>query len=260
MTNLTKIVRPGTVAEIGRSGNPVRAGVYCKIEHKAGRLSITGVVGPLGNGDAIGSCGQIDSSLAESLERGEYQPADGWSPELLREFLAIWNDWHLNDMRPHSPEMKAAGWPALAATPMLGYEFTTTREIGEARRQAEAAALAALKAGETFAPRPEQTFAAALPYSLKIWTRADEAEPAPPSGYERAKHIGGHASGSIKAPERKTLGWLRPSDHPDGLLGRKLDPADSVGYGGQWWHESVPESVLARLQSLPDSDRKPAWV
>lgn len=262
MTDFSKTIRPFTMPT--HSGGAVS--VFCKITLKGGRLSITGVEGPKRNGDCYGSCGQIDMHEWQILEL-----APGWTLDMVARFRAIWNEWHLNDMRAYSPEMKAAGWHDLATVPAWGYEFTLTRESLAAKKAAETAAQEALKAGQTFTPTAEQSAAAVMPYSLTIWTRDCEPgehphtmpngfAPEAPAGYERARHIGGHASGNVKAPERKTLGWLKPSEHPDGLLGRKVNPDDSKGYGGQWWREEVPADVLAWLQALPDADRAPAWV
>jgi len=246
-----KIIRPGTIRPVTR-----RASVFCKIEHKAGRLSITGVVGPLPSGNALGSCGQI----LDELKRRDFEPAPAWTRAMVAELGRIWAAWHLNDMRPYSASMKAAGWPELAATPMLGYKFSRTRESYDAAKAAEAAALEALKAGRAFKPSADQTAAAALPLSYTQWERESDPEPAPLPGFERTRHIYGHNAGGIEPAERKTLGWLRPSEHPDGLLGRKLNADDPAGYGGQWWREDVPADLLQWLADLPDADKAPAWV
>lgn len=87
--NLNKTVRIGN----GDCGD-----IFCKIEIHDGKLSITGVEGPMRNGHAKGSCGQI--VMHEwSLET----IAPGWSVELIAAFRAIWNRWHLNDMVAGSP-------------------------------------------------------------------------------------------------------------------------------------------------------------
>ena len=56
--------------------------------------------------------------------------------------------------------------------------------------------------------------------------------------------------------ERKTLGWVNVSEHPDGLLGRELD---GKKYGFAWYFEEVPANVLAWLQALPDAAEKNPW-
>lgn len=89
---LSKVVRLGHKQD---SGN-----IYCKIEVGDGRLSICGVEGPYSNGNCRGACGQIGADLAKHVD--EIEPAPGWTIDLLREFFAMWDRWHLNDMRAGS--------------------------------------------------------------------------------------------------------------------------------------------------------------
>ena len=242
-----RIVRPAAVPMQGRNGKPRRAPLWLTISYKAGRLSIMGVEGPLSNGDALGSCGQcgIDDKAV---------PLKGFTCADLARLREIWDRWHLNDMRPLSPEMRAAGWLEKARLPMAGYHFSMTAAASAARRKAEAAALAAAKAGETFTPSAEQVEALTRPYGVTIWTHEGDPEPVAPEGMERERHIGGYNTGSMMAPERKTLGWLKPDEHPDGLLCRKLHPDDECGYGGKWWFEAVPRGVLDWLRALPEPE------
>lgn len=75
--------------------------IFCNIEFDGRRLSISGVIGPRRNGDAD-SCGQINMSLKpESIN-----PNEDWDTESIREFLAVWDRWHLNDMRAGSPDQE----------------------------------------------------------------------------------------------------------------------------------------------------------
>lgn len=256
-TPFKKVVRLGTVPNYGQ---PSRVSVYCKIEYtKDGKLSISGVIGPKSNGDAYGSCGQIDMSLREPKGLDGYEPAPGWSLGKVRHFLRVWNEWHLNEMKPYDAEMKAAGWRELSRKKMVGFEFSLTREASNAKTDAENAALQALRAGDTFTPTPRQVADATRPYSYTVWTYEGEPEPEPVEGYERARDTYGHNKGNKKYPERKPLGWLSQKEHPDGLLGRALREG-GPGYGTQWFKEPVPDTALNFLRALPDTDIKPAWV
>lgn len=269
--DFTKVVRLGARPffsgyrwEYNAKGNRVQVpvdrpfSVFCKVEFKDGRLSITGVEGPKRNGDAAGGCGQISMHMdAEYFDGFEFAP--GWDITSARRFLTIWDEWHLNDMRSYSPAQKAAGWDKRAQMPMLGYEWTLTREAQEAKDRAKKAALAHLRDGLTFTPEPEEVAAFTRPHSWVQWLHEETPEPRAPQHYERARHLYGPNNGDVKHPERKTLGWLRPEDHPDGLLGAKLE-GEAKGYGGQWWREEVPGDVLDWLRSLPDTDKVPAWV
>src|SRR4030095_5537016 len=94
---MKKYVRLGRLPNVGN--------VFATIEITNGRLSITGVEGPLANGNARGSCGQINDSIAADIDRLEFAP--GWTRDSVARFLEIWERWHLNDMRAGSPAQTA---------------------------------------------------------------------------------------------------------------------------------------------------------
>ena len=63
-------------------------------------LSLTGVVGPKENGDALGSSGQ--TGVPEILEYG-----DGWDAESAAKLAELWDRWHLNGTTAGSPRQEA---------------------------------------------------------------------------------------------------------------------------------------------------------
>jgi len=91
-----KVVRLGTMKTWGGRGYSV----YCKVEFKDGRLSISGVEGPLESGNALGACGQIDMHLRD--EQSKIKLAPGWTRAKLRRFFEVWERWHLNDLKAGS--------------------------------------------------------------------------------------------------------------------------------------------------------------
>lgn len=91
---------------------PGSGNIYCKIEIKNGKLSISGVEGPQGNGNCLGSCGQIDMHLRDEQDSIELAP--GWTKEMLARFFDVWKEWHLNDMQAGSPAQRE--W--IAANPL----------------------------------------------------------------------------------------------------------------------------------------------
>ena len=84
--------------------------VYCFIEYDGERLSITGVVGPMANGNSHGSVGQI---VGEPIV--EY--AEGWDAEKVDQFYKIWHRWHLNDLRPGCEHQRKMGWDKMPIDP-----------------------------------------------------------------------------------------------------------------------------------------------
>ena len=85
-----------------RIGRATYGDLFATIEIKDGKLSITGVEGPMANGDCRGGCGQIVMHMTEdgTLERLDFAP--GWDADKAARFFAIWQRWHLNDMRAGS--------------------------------------------------------------------------------------------------------------------------------------------------------------
>jgi hypothetical protein len=120
----TKIIHPLT--QRGPNGRPTIP-VFCKIEYDGKRLSIIGVEGPMLNGDAKGSCGQILHVIRGGARGHKLTP--GWSEGMLKDFLAVWRDWHLNDMRAGCEHQRASGWDKKPNAsigkpcPVCGYEY-----------------------------------------------------------------------------------------------------------------------------------------
>ena len=107
MTDFKKTVRIGTIPQRwDGDGEGRRMSVFCTIRFEDGRLSISGVEGPLASGNALGSCGQIDMHLPE-VPALLWNFAEGWDADLLARFLAVWGEWHLNALTPGSPRQMA---------------------------------------------------------------------------------------------------------------------------------------------------------
>jgi len=93
---MERIINPGSTAN---------GQMFLKIKFENKRLSITGVIGPLSNGDCRGNCGQIIDKLSDL-----HQYTPGYSPELCGKLREAWERWHLNDMRPGCEHQRA--WDA----------------------------------------------------------------------------------------------------------------------------------------------------
>lgn len=156
---MNKVVRVGK----GEYGN-----IFCEINFSDdGILSITGVEGPMKNGNAKGSCGQIEDCITPDIDL-----APKWTPLKVKAFLAIWKRWHLNDLTSGTPKQE--------------------RFIRRWRQS-----------------RPQ---------------RYDYAE-----ACEALKEAG-------------------------------LYDDDGYKYGTKWLREEVPPAAIRFLESLPGTDKTPAWV
>lgn len=163
---------------------------------------------------------------------------------IFSEILRLWKLYHLNDLHPECEHQHAAGWDKLASKKVTLYHWGMTREAISEQNKAKKAALSALTAGETFTPTTEQAFFAGLSYSLTTWTETPPEELA--KYYEPKKPLyagdGGHT-------ETMALGWLRESEHPDGLLA-KACPVCGYKYGTSWVYFPIPtddEKIIYKL-------------
>jgi hypothetical protein len=84
--------------------------VFIKIALKGDRLSISGVIGPKRNGNAYGSCGQINMSFRDNYKPNDIHYAPGWDKEKLEFLLALWDKYHLNDLQAACEHQRAVGW------------------------------------------------------------------------------------------------------------------------------------------------------
>lgn len=234
--------------------NPCKCEVYggdarafAKIEYNDGKLSICGVIGPTGNGNCKGSCGQC----VDEIRKGE--PLEEWSREMLDKLCQIWDEWHLNDMHPYCEHQKQLGWNKLASKKVTLYHYSITTETFRRKRDAEQAAIKAMRNGESFTPSEEQVMYASMPYSI---VSHEELSGENVRYYEPRKSL---YPGGGGATEEKMLGWLTQEEHPDGILSKPC-PVCGYKYGHGWKKEEVPEDIIEWLFSLPNTAVRPAWV
>lgn len=102
---MKKVVRLGTAKTYGGRSYSI----FCEIEYKNNRLSISGVEGPLPSGNCIGGCGQIDMEYPPDKPLN-INPAPNWNVVKIRKFFEIWRKWHLNDMRSGCEHQRELGW------------------------------------------------------------------------------------------------------------------------------------------------------
>ena len=115
---MNKIINIGIVDLGGSKGGQL----FCNIELKEGRLSISGVEAPLPSGNARGSCGQI------VMHEWNFKKLHkGWTPALVSKFRKTWDKYHLNDMKAGSPRQELAinAWKLGGAT----YEYKAACEM-----------------------------------------------------------------------------------------------------------------------------------
>jgi hypothetical protein len=208
--------------------------VYVFVRWDGAKLALDGVEGPKANGDAHGSAGQIRPD-------DTYQPSRGWTAETIARLWAIWDAYHLNDMRAGCATQREH-WNLDAPLEIVTYKLT-----GEAHRMREAAIKRAALAAARNEPATLDDTERAL-VLLEDWFRdrftPPDADDALSGCFE------------VKKRETKRAGWVRPSEHSRGLLGK---PCGRCGYryGHAWLSEPVPAPILTELQSFPEAATLP---
>lgn len=236
--NFTKILRLGSIRAYPKS--ELFMPVFVKVEFRDGKLSMTGVEGPKHNGDAIGSCGQIEIQPGNK----SWKFADGWDRDKVHSLKTIWERWHLNDRNPNCEHQRKLGWTVKAMQEVKLYHWSLSTAKFQEQRQIKERAMAKLKDhGSAGISRLDQT---TLRLPLSRTTHSDIA----PEHYK---------PDSRKPTDTRTLGWLNPEEHPEGIL-TKPCPECGYKYGTAWRKETVPDTVLDFLKSLPDTDKQPAWI
>ena len=249
MKTLDKIINP--------SGD-----LFCKISiTEDGKLSISGVEGPKPNGDARGSCGQIDMGYfhrrPEHNDKRYSNPKrlihfnPGWNEALWWDFLEVWKEWHLNDMRANCEHQTGPDWTSKDVTI---YHFRLTDEAVKMKDGARKAAVQSLETGAPFTPTAEQCFLGTLEHSLEL----DVPNPPGKLGLYYGPRTSLYA-GDKGVTETKQTGWLKQSEHPEGFLS-KACPVCGYRYGTSWLKKELPKSVIEFLTALPETKTQPAWV
>ena len=99
---------PDHIQKIVRIGKNEEGRIFCKIKYTDGKLSISGVVGPMANGDCKGSCGQMYDTIINDIQTIKFAPK--WDKVKAFEFVEYWKQWHLNDLQAGCKHQREAKW------------------------------------------------------------------------------------------------------------------------------------------------------
>ena len=223
--------------EIKRKHQAWVEGQRVTVEKPALGLSIKAVVGPRRNGDCFGSCGQCVDSVARVTRF-----ANGWDAEKLAKFIAIWQEWHLNDMRgacEHQRELWDLKKPLEVVTYTWSSRFHTTRSAAADGRDVP----------ENWRQIVDDVFSIC---TVPSWKRPT------PYPEELIQRLLAEDWIMEQKRELKTAGWVYPAEHPDGLLCKPC-PACNYPYGSAWLFKELPEDVLQFLTDLPEVPAPVGW-
>lgn len=122
MENFTDVYKIGTKKTWGGRSYSV----FVTIKYINGKLSLTGVEGPLHSGSCLGGCGQIYENLEECIT-----PAKDWTIDKIIRLKDIWKRWHLNNMRAGNPLQEAYLRMYRKYHNDIDYDYTATLSLLE---------------------------------------------------------------------------------------------------------------------------------
>ena len=188
--------------------------IFIEILYENGTLRMSGAVGD--------SYGQLVIRYSTNSPHLKFNP--GWNEEKWKKLLEIWNEWHLNDLRPGCRHQKDWGKEQIDV-----YTYELDRTTILERQKIQENAMQRLLNGETVTLDAYEIYLLHLPYSYK------SGDNEPRSGYRLVRY------------ENVLSGHVYPHEHPKGVL-TKACPTCGHKYGTDWQKEEVPADVIAWLE------------
>ena len=140
----------------------------------------------------------------------------------------IWEKYHLNDLRPECEHQRELGWPEQAAEKVLVTTYKLKPCVLLRQNHIEERSLESLRDTGKAVLTPEERSILKLPYLTK------HPETYGPDNYEPDE------------AEEKTLGWLKPAEHPRGILCKPC-PVCGYNYGSEWRYMPIPPEVIEEI-------------
>lgn len=143
-------------------------------------------------------------------------------------------------------------------------EYKNLSICGEGRRGAFKGSIGQIKDLFVRENLPKNTQWKALDRLLEIWERwhlngmragcvhqIEEGWNKRPIDPTKPLDAYGRFLGEGKHSTRNMLVWVRPDEHPEGLL-TKACPTCGYKYGTEWLVEELPEEIIEELKNMPD--------
>lgn len=166
---------------------------------------------------------------------------------LFKKLYRLWKLYHLNGMHAECVHQHELGWHEIAKREVPLYIFTLTSDVIGQRYEIKRKAMEFLKSNGNVSITPEACKYLRLEYQIK--SPVDSLPPELASSYK------------LERVEQQAFGWLRPDEHPDGLLGKPC-PVCGYKYGSAWNHFSIPEEdekLIYELLGTGDAQEKEAF-
>lgn len=151
------------------------------------------------------------------------------------EILRLWKLYHLNDMHPECEHQASMGWVEKAREQVAIYTFTMTTDTIRKQNQIKDKVLECAKKGINISLNNKDKLILSLNYSIETYNNC--------LSYDISEYY------KLSNTEVKALGWLRETEHPDGILCRPC-PICGYKYGSSWNYFPIPEKDEAIIMDL----------
>ena len=153
----------------------------------------------------------------------------------FQEIYRLWKLYHLNDMHPECEHQAALGWREIAGESVTIYEYSLNSETLEKQNKVKNKVFGAAKNGGSYIPNQFEQDLLNLEYFVK--SPSEKLPDNIAAFYKPYK------------TEVKLKGWLYPTEHHDGILGKPC-PVCGYKYGTAWKHFAIPENDLTKIYEL----------
>lgn len=181
-----------------------------------------------GNHSDVVSAGQNLDEIAKYIHNNRFS-----------RIYAMWKKYHLNDMHPECEHQRELGWPERARQSVTIYTHTLNSDTILKRHKIESSVMERIKKGETVSLSESDRDLLNLQYEIKTWKGCLPEDIA--SYYK------------LDRTDKRTLGWLEPEEHPEGLLCRPC-PVCGYRYGTAWKYMPIKPDDLQTIKSLMEDE------
>lgn len=178
----------------------------------------------------------------ETDARDSQTYAAGWNAEKRARLVALWRRWHLNAMRASCVHQSSdAEFQARLKEQVTIRHWMLNTEAWVRRREIESRILEDARITTTICVALTEQAMLKLPLSITTYGDDDVLND------DYAKRY------SLKSSEPKTLGWLRPDEHPRGCLTAKCATC-GYAYGSGWLYEPLDVAAVNDIRELFNLD------
>lgn len=181
-----------------------------------------------GNHSDVVSAGQNLDEIAKYIHNNRFS-----------RIYAMWQKYHLNDMRPECEHQRELGWREKALRSVTIYTHKLNSDTIRKQHEIERSALERIKNGETVSLSESDRDLLNLQYEIETCKK------------DLPEDIASYYK--LDGAKERLLGWLEPEEHPEGLLCRPC-PVCGYRYGTAWKYMPIEPDDLKMIKSLMEDE------